>query len=231
KSAPKAAPSTNTSVSSRPTAKAVRSSNASSPISDERTSSSRCSPSSDGSSPARIVIPRTPNSAKPRTGGRSSSFGPCSISWDSGASSTDTSGRPKASPSPTAPLCSSLTGSSPRPVSTGSPAGPHPSPPARRLVPHPRSAPRGQGPDRSGALPPPPRPLQPQARPGALRHHQYLLRGRGSAGFRQAWLQPRRQVAERAGDHRHGDGRGLADRPSCLGGQPYRPFHSSRSHQ
>ena len=26
--------------------------------------------------------------------------------------------------------------------------------------------------------------------------------GRGSAGFRQAWLQPRRQVAERAGDHR-----------------------------
>src|SRR5208337_1471921 len=51
---------------------------------------------------------------------------------------------------------------------------------------------------------------QPHARPGALRHHQYLLRGRGSAGFRQAWLQPRRQVAERAGDHRHGDGRGLA---------------------
>ena len=36
----------------------------------------------------------------------------------------------------------------------------------------------GQGPDRSGALPPPPRPLQLQARPGALRHHQYLLRGR-----------------------------------------------------
>ena len=42
--------------------------------------------------------------------------------------------------------------------------------------------------------------------------------------IREAWLQPRRQVAERAGDHRHGDGRGLADRPSCLGGQPYRPF-------
>ena len=51
-----------------------------------------------------------------------------------------------------------------------------------------------------------------------------------AARFRQARLQPRRQVAERAGDRRHGDGRGLADRPSCLGGQPHRPFYSSRSH-
>ena len=30
------------------------------------------------------MIPPTPNSAKPRTGGRSSSFGLCSISWASG---------------------------------------------------------------------------------------------------------------------------------------------------
>ena len=33
------------------------------------------------------------------------------------------------------------------------------------------------------ALPPPPRFLQPQARDGALRHHQYLLRGAGPHDF------------------------------------------------
>ena len=43
--------------------------------------------------------------------------------------------------------------------------------------------------------------------------------GAGPAGLRQARLQPRRQVAERAGDRRRGDGRGLADRASRLGGQ------------
>src|SRR3954449_4333917 len=114
------------SASSKPTAMAVRSSNASSPISDGRTSSSKCSPSSDGSSPARLMIPPTPNSAKPLPGGRSSSCGPSSISWAFGASSINTSGKPKASRSPTAPSCSSPTGSSPRPVSTGSPAGSRP---------------------------------------------------------------------------------------------------------
>src|ERR1700686_2607280 len=44
----------------------------------------------------------------------------------SGPSSTRTSGTPKASRSPTAPSCSSPTGSSPPPVSTGSPAGSRP---------------------------------------------------------------------------------------------------------
>src|SRR4051812_45288551 len=46
-----------------------------------------------------------PISPRPRIGGRSSSSGPCSSSWASGPSSTNTSDVPKASRSPTAPLC------------------------------------------------------------------------------------------------------------------------------
>ena len=208
-----------------------------------------------GDADVESAIRPTPSSAMPRTGGRSSSSAPCSTNWASGRSSTNTSGEPKASPSPTAPSCSSPTGSSPRPVSMGSPAGSRPTSSATARADAssptgtsaggsasiPASSMPGTAPstssiaakdrDRSGAVPPPPRPLQPQARPGPLRHHQYLFRGRRPARLRPARLQPRRQAAERPGDRRRGDGRRLADRPSCLGGQPRRPFHGSRSHQ
>ncbi len=57
--------------------------------------------------------------------------------------------------------------------------------------------------------------LRPRA--GAVRHHEHVLRRGGARGFRQARLQPRRQVAERAGRRWHGDGGGLADRASMCG--------------
>ena len=138
--------------------------------------------------------PADPLPGEGPTGADPSSFGPCSISWASGASATNSSDGPKTSCSPTALSCSSPTGSSPRPVSR-----------ARRLA-----RDRLRLPDRKGrrfhlppviaaggstasipasstpgtvpsinsmaagkdqievAASPPPRPLRPQARPGAL---------------------------------------------------------------
>ena len=53
---------------------------------------------------------------------------------------------------------------------------------------------------------------------------RWQRRGRGRAeGVGPARLQPRRQAAQRAGDRRGGDGLGLADRPSRVGGQPPGP--------
>src|SRR6516162_2046799 len=55
----------------------------------------------------------------------------------------------------------------------------------------------GQGTDRGGFVSPSPRSVQLQAGPGALRHHQHLLRGGWPSQLRQARLQPGRQAAVR----------------------------------
>ena len=167
------------------------SSNALSPILGGRRASSSMSPSSGGSSPARSRSRRTP--VRPDWG-RSSSFRPCSISWARGVDGLGravpfadeawcSSPAPAHRPGQWAGLAGWLGSDCPRykvdlhPHGTSMPGGSaYPSPPARRLV-HPGRVGSTQSrPDRSGicrlaSL------FQPQARSGALRHHQCPLGG------------------------------------------------------
>ena len=102
KSAPPAAPSTNTSASSKPIREDGKVRNASSPISVARTSSSRSSRSSDDSSPAtptsKPPIPPYPTSAMPPTGGHPRRPRPVRPTRPLGSSSTSTSAKAKGVP-------------------------------------------------------------------------------------------------------------------------------------